>query len=285
MEARSDSELDRRTLLKGVTAGAVGAGVATAMTVEAPEAAAQDKGAVRDPNLHTEAIKFKSGEDMISGFVARPKAAGKYGTVILIPDIFGMTDYARETAAQLAQAGLACLAVDFYSRAGQPPADFAALREFVPKNAPDRQIVADGLAGVAYMKKQSFTNGKYGVTGFCMGGRITLLLAASSPDVVAASPYYGPVRAANPVQMSAIEMTDKIRAAVQGHYGATDMNPKPDDVRAFYEKLKETNPHGEYFIYQGAGHAFHSYGRPSFNAEAAATAWGRTLAFFQKHLK
>ena len=274
--------MGRRALLQGA---AVGAGAAATLSLAPTVVEAQDKGAVRDPQIHTEAIQYPSGSDQINGFIARPKAGGKHGCVILIPDIFGMTDYARETAAQIAQAGLACLVVDFYTRAGAPPQDFAQLREFVPKNAPDKQIVGDGLAGIAHMKKQSYVNGKFGVTGFCMGGRITLLLAAHSPEVAAASPYYGPVRAGNPAQMSAIEMTDKIRGAVQGHYGATDMNPRPDDVRAFYEKLKETNPHGEFFIYQGAGHAFHSYGRPSFNPEAAATAWGRTLAFFQKHLK
>jgi carboxymethylenebutenolidase len=105
-----------------------------------------------------------------------------------------------------------------------------------------------------------------------------------SPDIAAASPYYGPLRAAGPTNIAPLEHVAKIKAPVQGHYGATDMNPRPDDVRDFYAKLKETNPHGEFFLYEGAGHAFHSYNRPSFHAEAAATAWSRTLAFFKKHL-
>ena len=74
------------------------------------------------------------------------------------------------------------------------------------------------------------------------------------------------------------------KAAVQGHYGATDMNPKPDDVRAFYAKLKQTNPNAEFYIYEGAGHAFHDFSRPAYNAEVATKAWGRTLEFFRKHL-
>jgi carboxymethylenebutenolidase len=118
-----------------------------------------------------------------------------------------------------------------------------------------------------------------------MGGRITLLLAAHSADIAAASPYYGPVLAASPTNIAPMDLTEKIRGAVQGHYGGTDMNPKPDDVRAFYDKLKKTNAHAEFFIYQRAGHAFHSYSRPSYNPEAATSAWNRTLAFFQQTLK
>lgn len=281
MSTVSSPEVDRRTLLKGAAAGVVGAAVVGS------EAEAQDKGALKDAKIVTQMVTFKNGADTINGFLARPKAPGKYGAVILIPGIFGLEDYMKETTAQLAQAGLVGLAVDFYSRKGGAPQtnDFTVLRSFVAENAPDKQIVSDGLAGIEYLKKQSFANGKFGVTGFCMGGRITLLLAAASPDISAAAPFYGPVRAMAPVQVAPMDEAGKIKAVVQGHYGATDMNPKPDDVKEFYAKLKQTNPHGEYFIYEGAGHGFHAYNRPSFNPEAAKTAWGRTTELFQKTLK
>lgn len=280
------SEFDRRTLLKGAAAGVVTAGVAGAETNSARDAEAQEKKALQDPKIHTEAVTFKNGDATINGFLARPKAGGKYGTVLIAPDIFGLSPYAKETAAQIAQAGLACLAVDQYSRATEPvPGDFAMLRAFVGKWAPDAQNVSDHKAALAWLKQQNFTSGKYGVTGFCMGGRITLLSAAANPEILAASPYYGPVKAAGPTNIAPMDVAEQIKAAVQGHYGADDMNPKPEDVEAFYAKLEKTNPKGEFFIYPGAGHAFHSYGRPSYREDAAKTAWGRTLAFFQKHLK
>lgn len=282
MSTRNSSELDRRTLLKGAAAGAA-VGVAGA-AIDPPAAEAEDKHALEDPKITTEMVTIKNGDASVPAFIARPKAAGKHGTVIVTPDIFGMSPYIKETSAQIAQAGLAAFCIDFYRGKTPPGNDLAQLRNFVSENAPDKQIVSDALAGLEYVKKQSWTNGKYGVTGFCMGGRITLLLAASSPSIVAASPYYGPVRAGGPTQMSLMEMTDRIKAAVQGHYGATDVNPKPDDVREFYSKLKQTNPHAEFFIYEGAGHAFHSFGRPSYNAEAATQAWNRTLEFFKTNL-
>lgn len=285
MSRNAGSELDRREVLKGATAGAALGLVGTGLAVT--PAAAQDRKALADPQVHTEEITYPNGSDTIKGFLARPKASGKYGAVIIIPGIFGVDHYIRETTAQVAQAGLVGLAVNFYSRATAPvPQDFAQLRPYVAEWAPDKQIVSDGAAAIAFLKKQPYTNGKYGVTGFCMGGRITLLMAAMTPEIRAASPYYGPVRAGGPTNIAPLDHVDKIKAAVQGHYGATDMNPKPEDVEEFYGKLKATNPHAEYFLYEGAGHAFHTFDRPGAYNEAAATqAWARTLAFFQQHLK
>jgi carboxymethylenebutenolidase len=282
------NEVDRRAVLRGAAAGVVGAGIAGAGMLDAGEAAAEDKGALKDPKVHGEMVQYKNGADTINAFLARPSDKAKHGAVIVIPGIFGLDNYTKETAAQLAQAGLVALAVDFYSRKGGAPQtnDFTVLRTFVSENAPDKQIVSDAQAGIDYLKKQSFVNGKFGIVGFCMGGRITLLTAAMSPDIVAASPYYGPLRAMGPANIAPFDHVSKIKAAVQGHYGATDMNPKPEDVRAFYEELHKTNPHAEFFIYEGAGHAFHTFDRPmSYNAEAANKAWARTTEFFQKTLK
>jgi carboxymethylenebutenolidase len=287
MKTRNASDVDRRTVLKGAAAGVIGAGVAGAVVMDPPAAEAADKKALQDPQVTTQMIQFKSGADSINGFLARPKAAGKHGAVIVIPGIFGVDNYIKETTAQIAQAGLVGLAVDFYSRKGGAPKtdDFSVLRAFVTENAPDRQIVGDALAAIDYLKKQEYANGKIGITGFCMGGRITLLVAAQSPDIAAAAPFYGPVKAGGPTHQAPMDMVEKIKAPVQGHYGGTDMNPKPEDVRAFYEKLKQTNPNAEFFIYEGAGHAFHTFDRPmSYNAEVATQAWDRTLAFFKKHL-
>lgn len=286
MKTKNGSEIDRRAVLKGTAAGMVGVGLAEGLSHSAP-VEAQDRGALKDAQILTETVQFKSGADTINGFLARPKATGKHGAVVLIPGIFGVSEYMKEATAQLAQAGLVALCVDWYSRIGGAPKtdDFAVLRKVVTEKTPDNQIVGDGLAGISYLKRRRDVNGKVGVTGFCMGGRITLLIAANSPDVLAASPYYGPLSAGGPGQTAPMEVTAKIKAAVQGHYGATDMNPKPDDVRAFYAKLKETNPHAEYFIYEGAGHAFHDFSRPSFNKDASEKAWGRTVALFQQHLK
>jgi carboxymethylenebutenolidase len=282
MDAHSVSSVDRRSLLKGAAAGVVGAGVAVAV----PPAEAQNKNAVKDPGIIAEAVTFKSGDADISGFLARPKEAGKRGAVILIPGIFGLTDYMKEITAQVATAGLVGLAVEWYSRNGGTPKtnDFAELRQIVGQIS-DKQRLGDLQAGIDHLKKQPYANGKYGVTGFCMGGKYALLFAATSPDIVAAAPYYGPVMSQGADRRAPIDEAGKIKAVVQGHYGATDQGIKADDVRAYFDKLRQTSPHSEVFIYEGAGHAFHDFSRPAFNPDAAKTAWDRTLKFFQDNLK
>src|SRR5207244_10583958 len=124
-----------------VAAGAAG------VVLDAAPGRPEDKKAVEDSKLSTENVTFMNGSERINAFLARPKAPDKYGAVLVVPDIFGMTPYIRETTAQLAQAGFAALAVDFYRR--MPPSnDIASLRAFIAETAPDRQIVSDMQAGL-----------------------------------------------------------------------------------------------------------------------------------------
>src|SRR5262249_17957012 len=97
-----NEDIPRRHFLGGaasVVAGAVGAGVGVAV--------AEDLKALQDPHVTHQKVTFPSGSDTIDGYLARPKAEGRYPPVVIIPGIFGVTEYMRETAAQLAQNGFA----------------------------------------------------------------------------------------------------------------------------------------------------------------------------------
>lgn len=278
MSIQEKNALTRRSVVGGAAAGAAALTGASSLD-------AADKGALRDGKIITRDVTFPGAGAEVRAFLARPREDLDLPAVILIPGIFGVSSYMRESTAQVAQAGLVGLCVDFYSRIGGVPAsdDFAVLREAVGRIS-DSELIADLQAGINYLKKEPHVKNSFGVTGFCMGGRYTLLLAAQSRDIAAASPYYGPVSVGGPGRPAVMDMTESISCAVQGHYGATDRNPKPEDVKAFYEKLAKTNPHAEHFIYEGAGHAFHDFSRPAYNAQAAEIAWNRTLEFFRKHL-
>ena len=277
MSSDSSSGVGRRDLLKG--AAAAGAAVV------ALPATAADRGALKSPTVRSDEVSFKCGEATINGFLARPSGDKPAVAVILIPGIFGISPYMKESTAQVAAAGMVGLCVDFYSRVGGAPKtdDFAILREVVGKIS-DEQLVGDVLAGLDYLKTRPFVTPKFGVTGFCMGGRYTLLTAAASKEISAASPYYGQVLSSGEGRVAAMDLTEKITCPVQGHYGANDRNPRPEDVEAFYAKLKKTNPHVEHYIYPGAGHAFHDFSRPSYVPGVAEQAWDRTLTLFKQHL-
>src|SRR5438093_5649564 len=125
-----NEDIPRRSFLGGaatVVAGAVAAG--------AGAAAAEDLKALEDPNVTHQKVTFPSGSDTINGYLARPKSEGRYPAVVIIPGIFGVSDYMRETAAQLAQNGFAGLAVNTFSRNPEIAnlQDFAQLRPIVDK--------------------------------------------------------------------------------------------------------------------------------------------------------
>src|SRR5262245_31723822 len=79
----------------------------------------QKQKVLRDPTIATDVVRFQNGADEIQGFLARPKAADRSPAVVVVPGDFGLTEYTRITAAELAQAGFAALGVDVFSRASQ----------------------------------------------------------------------------------------------------------------------------------------------------------------------
>ena len=277
-----NEDVSRRSFLRTTAVGVAAIGAAKA-------AEAADK-ALDDAKLNHHLVTFKSGTDIIDGFLVRPKAAGRYPAVLMIPGIFGVDDYMRETGANLAQDGFAVLVINMFARNPEIAnvKDIAALRPVVNKMT-DKQFVQDLLAGISYLKSQNFVkdNG-VGVTGFCMGGRLTLLAAAHSKDVKAAVPYYGPVTQAEKTPerpAGPADLAKEIRCPVQGHYGTEDAGIPVEGVKAFEAALKAQGTPAEFHFYP-APHAFHDFSRAQVYREAAARqAWERTEAFFKQHLK
>jgi carboxymethylenebutenolidase len=280
-----NEDVTRRRFLGGAAAAAAGVAAAAA---GAP-AAAQRK-ALDDPAVATEKVTFKSGDQAVDGFLARPMAPGRHPAILVIPGIFGVTEYMRESAAQLAQNGFAALDVNLFARTPEAGGLTAIdqLRPIVDR-MPDAQILGDLQAGIDYLKRQAFVRGGgVGVVGFCMGGKYALLLTARSGDVRAAVPFYGPVTqpAATPARPAApADLVKAIRVPVQGHYGRLDTGIPVADVERLERELREQGTTAQFFIYDQAGHAFHDYSRAMvYNAPAARLAWSRTIEFFKKHL-
>jgi carboxymethylenebutenolidase len=120
-----------------------------------------------------------------------------------------------------------------------------------------------------------------GVTGFCMGGGLTLVLACQRPDAVkAAVPWYGaiPWPTAQP-DWSALE------ASVLGHYGEKDAWASPEAAHALEEQLRSLGKDATIHVYQGADHAFFNDTRPEvYDPDASQVAFDRTVEFLRAHL-
>ncbi len=158
----------------------------------------------------------------------------------------------------------------------------------VANKMPDELTMRDIQAGLDYLKSQSFVKQKrFGIMGFCSGGRYALMFTAQSKDIAAVVPFYGTL-ILPPIfnrKQTPFDVIKQIKVPVQGHYGAKDNNAPLADAKRFEEALRAHNTAAEIFTYE-TGHGFFAYNRDEvYQPEAAKLAWSRTLAFFKQHLK
>jgi len=139
-------------------------------------------------------------------------------------------------------------------------------------------MVAEDLSSaVAYMKKQNYVNGKFGVVGYCWGGGQSLNFATKCKDLNAAVVYYG----RNPDPLDSVA---NIPCAVMGNYAAEDPNIMPG-VEPLRAALSKAGKSFDCKVYPGAKHAFNNNTNADrYNPESAKDAWARTTSFFKSKL-
>ena len=234
-----------------------------------------------------------TSEDAI-GFLARPPTRAQdveQPGIVLIPDVWGLSDHYRDLASRLAGEGFAALALDPYRKTGRPDlGDAASALAWIrrlsdPVVLQTVQDALDRLAGEAGVDGR-----RLGITGFCMGGQYALLAACECTGLAACVPFYGMLRYEadlDPVRKprSPLEAIEDLRCPVLGLYGREDHLIPVADVRELEERLAETGRPFEVELYAGAGHAFMNETRPEMHRpEAARDAWPRMVAFFREHL-
>jgi carboxymethylenebutenolidase len=249
------------TPLPGTPPAATGAGVTVQPT---------------DPAIDVRDVSFKGKAGDVFAYLAKPKGAGSYPSVIVIHENRGLVEHIKDVARRYAKEDFVALAVDLVSRAGGTQANEAQNTGALGRANPD-DLVQDLLSGVDYLKQQPFVKaGALGVTGFCFGGGFTWELAVASPEIKAAVPYYGTTQ-------RVIDKLGQTNAAVLAMYGSLDRSITPQ-AAATEEKLKAANKTYQIKIYDGANHAFFNDTGGSYNADAAKDAWQLTLGWFRKYL-
>jgi carboxymethylenebutenolidase len=225
-----------------------------------------------------EEVTFKSGDEMATAFLARPEGKGPFPAVVVIHEWWGLNDWVKARARDLAKQGYIALAPDLYhGKATKDQAEAHQLMMGAPPERSERDLRAafDFLAQRPEVRKD-----RIGAIGWCMGGRWSLALAVAEPRLAAAVAYYG----APPTEASSIA---KIKAPVLGNYGGDDKGPSPETVRAFEAAMKKAGKSIDVKIYDGAGHAFANEDNPwgGYREAAAKDAWARTTKFLAEHLK
>ena len=146
--------------------------------------------AADDARLAAERVSYDSPKGKINGYLVRPKAKGKRPTVIVIHENRGLNPHIEDVARRLAVEGYLALAPDLLSVNGGTPPEEDKARELHTKTEREDMIAA-ALAAIPFMQKHAESTGKVGAVGFCFGGGVVNRMAAGSPDLAAAVPYYG----------------------------------------------------------------------------------------------
>src|SRR6266513_3082465 len=146
---------------------------------------------------HLEWVKVKHGDREVNCFIAYPEVKEKATAVVVIHEIFGLTDWVRSATDQLAEAGYIAIAPDLLSGAAPGGGGSAELGQDGARGAigklPADQITADLKAVVAYVSKLPACNGKVTVAGFCWGGGQTFRFATNDKNIKSAFSFYGPM--------------------------------------------------------------------------------------------
>jgi carboxymethylenebutenolidase len=208
--------------------------------------------------------------------------AGTGPGLLLIQEIYGVSDYIRAVAEDLAGLGYVVAAPDLFWRLkpGHRAAhDEAGLQESLALAAQfdAEQGVADAAAALVRLRKLPEVSGGLGVIGFCLGGSIAYFLAAQG-GLDAAVSFYG---SAVP---GSLDVLDQISVPLQFTFGGSDPYIPRDQVAAV-EAAAAGKANVEMHVEEEAGHAFHNRKAPMFyNAEPAARAWRRAEDFLRRHL-
>jgi carboxymethylenebutenolidase len=239
-------------------------------------ASAQDwaKATLEKSPRHREWVTVKHGDRSVETFVAYPESKDKRPVVVVIHEIFGMTDWVQDLADQIAAAGYIAVAPDLLSGMGPNGGRSSSLDQSKAMEAVSHldadQVTADLNAVADYGKKLPASTGKLFVVGFCWGGSQSFRYATNRPDLAAAFVFYG-----GPPDKDAMP---KIHAPVFAFYAGNDARVDatiPDATAGMKAAGKSYDP----VTYDGAGHGFMRAGEApdasDVNKKARDDSWTR----------
>jgi carboxymethylenebutenolidase len=233
---------------------------------------------------HPEWVTVKAGDREIRCFMTFPEVKDKATAVVVIHEIFGLSDWARSVTDELAEAGYIAIAPDLLSGSAPGGGGTAEMggRDAVTKavsSLPADRVTGDLQAVTDYVRKLPSCNGNVAVAGFCWGGGQAFRFATNRKDVKAAFSFYGPM----PDKDTDIE---RITCPVYGFYGGNDNRINASIPRAT-EQMKKAGKIYEPVTYEGAGHGFMRAGedptdKNPANKKARDEAWERWKGLLKK---
>lgn len=227
-------------------------------------------------------VSIDAAAGKMASFLARPQSKEKLPAVVVVMEAFGLNDHIKDVAKRIAAEGYVALAPDMYYRQKDAVFGYDNLPGAIGAmtSLTDDNIVADMRAALGYLHGSDFVRAdRIGMTGFCMGGRITFLSACRLDGIAAAAPFYGGGIGGH------LDQAQSIKAPLLLFFGDQDPFIPNDEVDRIRTRLAELKKVAEVKLYAGAPHGFFCNERDSYRPEAAQDAWRRLKDFFATHLK
>lgn len=271
--------IDRRTFMNRLsTLAAAGFSMSVLLATLMPNYAQAEQVSFNDPDIKARYLTFPSpkGHGEGRGYLVTPTALkGKGPTVLVVHENRGLNPYIADVARRLAKAGFVAFAPDALHPKGGYPGNDDEGRAL--QSSLDRaKIEQDFIAAAQFLKTHELSSGKLGAVGFCFGGYIVNMLAATIPDALDAGvPFYG--------TPAAKELRKNIKAPLL--IQLAELDTRVNAAWPEYEAdLKAAGVKYTVHIYPQCNHGFHNDSTGRYDEKNAKQAWERTIAFFKEHL-
>lgn len=237
-------------------------------------------------------VDIETADGTMATPTSRPADGGTHPGIVVIMEAFGVNPNIEGIVQRFASEGYVAAAPDLFHRSGRlryaPYDKLQEMREDLRSGGfGDASIDMDVQAAIDHLRSDPNV-GAIGIVGFCLGGRVTMQSAIRASGLSAAAVYYGGFMFPGddqPEAFHALREAEALSIPVMGFFGEEDQNPTTEQVRTLDEHLSALGKEHTFHVYAGAGHGFFCDDRASHNAEAAADAWTKTLAFFEERLR
>jgi carboxymethylenebutenolidase len=229
--------------------------------------------------MQIDELTLETADGPMAAYQAVPDG-GARRAVVVIQEAFGINEHIQDVTRRFADAGYHAIAPALFHRAGGGTAPYDDFNQVLPlfEGLTDPGIVMDVEAAIGHLHTAGFEDGATGIVGFCMGGRVTFLVALEHALGASVGFYGGGIVTARFPQFPAL--IERV-----GLFGDEDSSIPVEDVERLRQELDGADVPSEIVRYPGAEHGFHCDVRPSYDAEAATDAWARTMAWFEQHLE
>jgi carboxymethylenebutenolidase len=235
--------------------------------------------------MTTSTLSLSTSDGPMPAYEAVPDEAVK-GGIVVIQEAFGVTPHIESICRRLADAGYRAVAPALFHRSGSPVLDYTDFDKVMPvmKELDADKIRADVAAAFDHLVAQGLEGTRTGIVGFCMGGTVALVAGVDRALGAAVTFYGGGVTQGRFGFDAGVDLAPRLQSPWLGLFGDLDQGIPVDDVEALRAAAATSPVDTEVVRYAEAAHGFNCDDRDAYHEASATDAWGRTLAWFDRHV-